>query len=254
MAINPSRLRLSLAIAILVALAILAIPKGRGSFHWSASDPGEVSPVLVADRYIPAFTVLKPSMIRVLDFPKGLVPPGALHAKAELQNENDQWLFTSALSIPGGHPLTRALLTDAGQSDALGSLIRPGKVAVSFEVDKAHGVGGWIRPGDIVALFGPAPMDVSGRHAVAKRTRLLLPSVLVLAVDAQRVGQSRAKTSEGGGEAGGLAEAVSANESKVVTVLASPTEAALIVEAREEGSLSVVLRSVGDDLPWPQVH
>src|SRR5258708_6864705 len=183
MGVNPTKLRGILAAAILVVLIILVFQKSRDAWHWGASDPGDVTPVLLADRYIPAFTVIKPEMVRIQEFPKDLIPPGALRSKTDLRNNSGQMLFVSAISIPEGQPVTRALVTDASQNDTLGWLIRPGKVAVSFEIDKAHGVGGWIRPGDMVALFGATPMSMNGSRSLGKKTRLLYPSVLVVAVD-----------------------------------------------------------------------
>lgn len=253
MEVSRHNLRMVLSVAVLVALLLLGFTKSRSFWHWSSSDPGEAVPVLIADRYIPAFTVIKPDVVRLQEFPKGLVPPGALRAKNELENENGQVLFTSAISIPEGQPITRALLTDASQNDTLGSLIRPGKVAVSFEIDKAHGVGGWIRPGDRVALFGATVMGRAGNAALGKKTRLLFPSVVVAAVDDKRLGQNQGKT-ESAADPSAIPEALVANGAKILTVLVSPLEASTIIEAREEGSLSVVLRSLGDDLPWPQIN
>ena len=240
MAANPSRLRWILIAAVLAALIFMIFPKVHSIFHGSSFDPEDSVTVLVADSYIPAFSVIKAALVRGQEFPKGLVPPGALHTKTELQDENDRPHFISAIAIPAGQPVTHAMVTDTVQGDALGSLIRRGKVAVSFEIDRAHGVGGWIRPGDTIALFG----------SQAKKTRLLLPSVPVLAVDAQRLGQTPAKSDESGGDSTGAPGTQAPGDSKVVTVLVSPTEASLIIEAREEGSLSAVLRPLGDDFPW----
>ena len=253
MGANPNKLRIILVTAILIALGVLGISKSRTAWHWNSRDPGDVVPVIIADRYIPAFTVIKPEMVRVQDFPKGFVPPGALNSKTELMNETGKLLFTSVISIPEGHPVTRALVTDASQNDTLGSLIRPGKVAVSFEIDKTHGVGGWIRPGDTVAVFGPTPMTIANFKAQGKKTRLLFPSVVVVAVDDKRLGQSQTKV-ESGTDSSVIPESPSSNGAKIITVLVSPTEATNIIEAREEGSLSVVLRSLGDELPWPKVE
>ncbi len=248
-----NKMRAILVAAIFVSLILAVSSKTRGLWHWTSSDPGESVPVLVADQYLAAFTVNKPEMVRILEFPKALVPPGALKAKSELVHENGQMLFVSAISIPEGQPITRALVNDASQNDTLGSLIRPGKVAVSFEIDKAHGVGGWIRPGDTVALFGATPMSPGGMKGLGKKTRLLFPEVAVAAVDEKRLGQNPAK-SESAPDAAGIPESPVSNGTRILTVLVSPQEASEIIEAREEGSLSVVLRSLGDDLPWPKVN
>jgi pilus assembly protein CpaB len=252
MAANPNRLRIFLVAAILAALGVLGISKYKDVWHWNSVDPADVAPVIVADRYIPAFAVIKPEMVRAQEFPKRVVPPGSLKATSELTNESGQLLFTSAIAIPEGHPVTRALVTDASQNDTLGSLIRPGKVAVSFEIDRSHGVGGWIRPGDTVAVFGPTPMTAASFKTQGKKMRLLFPSVLVVAVDDKRLGQSQTKA-ESATDSSVMPDSGPPNGAKIITVLVSPTEASAIIEAREEGNLSVVLRSLGDEIPWPQV-
>jgi pilus assembly protein CpaB len=162
----------------------------------------------------------------------------------ELQKENGQPLFAAAIAIPEGQPLTRALVTDAAQNNALESLVPSGKVAVSFEVDRSHGVGGWIRPGDTVALFG---------FISSKKTRLLFPSLVVVAVDARRLGQEPEKPADAGGDSAMSMDLQANPESKVITVLATPMQATEITSAREEGGVSLVLRSLGDDAPWPNL-
>jgi pilus assembly protein CpaB len=247
------RLRMCLVGAIVVALILALMPKMNLPWPASAQDAGDFVTVLVADRYVPAFGAIKFSSVRLQEFPKPLVPPGALHSKADLQNEAEQPLFVAAVPIPEGQPITRTVVVDASQNDTLASLIRPGKVAVSFEIDKAHGVGGWIRPGDTVALFSSVPIDMKGFRPLGKKTRLLLPSVAVLAVDALRLGQSKDKPQDGASEAA-MMDVPLPTDSKIVTVLVGPTEASAIIEAREQGSLSVVLRSLGDEFPWPGNH
>src|SRR5262245_47617593 len=54
---NTKRLRIILIGAIGVALSGVVYTKCRSTSFWNSSDPGEVEPVLIADRYIPAFTV-----------------------------------------------------------------------------------------------------------------------------------------------------------------------------------------------------
>lgn len=244
MAVNPKQMRYGLIAAVVAASAFMLFPKAADFFHRSGFDAAEDSPVLVATHYIPALTVLKPELVQVKTFPKDLVPPGALHSVEELQKVNGQPLFVSVIAIPEGMPLTRALMADAAQSNALESLIRPGLVAVSFEVDKSHGVGGWVRPGDTVAIFG---------LSLEKKTRLLLPSMVVLAVDGQRLGQSAEKPADSGGEGAMPMDASGGADSKVITVLATPTQASEIIAARETGGVSLVLRSFGDDAPWPSL-
>jgi Flp pilus assembly protein CpaB len=244
---NP--LRYVLLILIAVSLIGTLSTRFLSGLSWSSSDPGETLQVLVASRYIPPFSVIKPELVQARDFPKAYVPPGALLRSSELHNSNEQFVFTSAVAIPEGQPLTRTLLVDRSQNDSLATLLRPGKVAVSFEVDRSRSVGGWIKPGDTVAIFRLVPPDGSGHRNENRYTRLLLPAVAIAAVDKARLGLSKDKSEESSGDPMRNLDAPS-GDSRIVTVLLNQAEACALIEAREQGPLSVVLRSPGDDLPW----
>lgn len=47
----------------------------------------------------------------------------------------------------------------------MSSLLRPGKVAVSFKVDRERSAGGWVHPGDTIAVFQKQPCPL---HRAAK--------------------------------------------------------------------------------------
>jgi pilus assembly protein CpaB len=243
-------LRIALLSGIAIAMLGLLWPKNV-SIHLPGVDNSDGIPVLVADHYIPAFSAIKPEMVRVENYPKSLVPPGALHAKGELQNESMQMLFAAAVAIPEGQPVTRALVIGAEQSESLTTQISPGKVAVSFEMDKAHGVGGWIKPGDTIALFHTVLPSVNGARPQGRMTQILLPAVPVLAVDEKRLAPPAAEATPDASMNGVV---LSPTEARVITVLVTPGEATEIIEAREGGALSAVLRAVGDDYPWPTTH
>jgi Flp pilus assembly protein CpaB len=243
-----SKLRLGLVAAIAACLfaSVSPHPLAALSGLWS-SDPADSVPVLVADAYLPAFQVVKPQGVKIRNYPKDFVPPGALHAKSELVSETGQFIFSSIVAIPEGEPLTRTILVEVGKDHGLSSLLHLGQVAVSFSIDKARAAGGWIQPGDTVALFETLPPDLSGGLTMRKKTRLLLNRVKVLAVDKAHLGQ-RPEVAD---KTDAIAELTAVeSESHVITVLVNPTDADALIDARERGPLSVVLRAIGDDLPW----
>jgi Flp pilus assembly protein CpaB len=124
-----------------------------------------------------------------------------------------------------------------------------GRVAVSFDVEKSRAAGGWVQPGDTIAVFQALPLPAGGVMA-GKSTRLLFSALQVLAVDTVRVGQAPAAESDSDKNAL-LAEAAAGGAtSHIVTVLANPVEATALIEAREKGPLCIVLRALGDDIPW----
>jgi len=245
---GQSRLRLSLISGIVVALVVACWPRQMPSFGAMFSGESTDSvPVLVADRYMSAFQMIKPQDVRMRYFPKGYVPLGALHSKAELTTETNQNAFSTLVAIPQGEPLTRTVLVEAGKDQGLSFLLRSGNVAVSFSVDKSRSAGGWIQPGDTIALYETVPIDSMSRNAANSRTRLLLSAVKVLAVDKMRLGQKL----EPGRKEDALQEMATADtDTKMITVLVNPVEAARIVEARERGPICIVLRALGDDVPW----
>jgi len=157
-------------------------------------------------------------------------------------------MFSSTIAIPEGQPVTRTLIAEIGKNHGMSSLLASGNVAVSFAVDSAHGAGGWVQPGDTVAVFQTT--IESGPNKMSKATRLLFPALEVLAVDRKRLGDWPAAEGDTKSFLGQSADA-SQSEGGVLTVMANPMEAARLVEARERGTLCIVLRAMGDDFSWP---
>jgi len=244
---NILLLRVGLTTLIGVGLIVLAWPSipslGKG---WGPVSSDEI-PVLVATQFIPPFQALKPEQVRVRYFPKEFVPPGALQMESEIRHENGNASFSTVVGIPAGQPVTRTLLADATKERGMAALLRPGKVAVSFEVDRSRAAGGWVRPGDTIAIFEKMPMDLTGRSGNKRQTRLLFSAVDVLAVDRAQVGEEEKRTEK---SISPLVE-IPENGSQTITVLTNTADAAAIIEAQELGSLSVVLRALGDEWPWP---
>jgi Flp pilus assembly protein CpaB len=247
---GQQRLRLILGLGLLLALWFAFVPRDVLHFRFCGGADADGIPVLVAKQYIASFKVVKEEAVEVRRFPRAFVPPGALNSLSELQNEQGQSTYASVVAIPEGQPLTRTVLIEAGQQQRLASLLRMGRVAVSFDVEKPRAAGGWIQPGDTIAIFQSLPLSSSARET-QKATKLLFSAVQVLAVDAMRVGQS--PTEDPNADKNALLENATGEPATghIVTVLATPTEAAALVEAREKGALSIVLRALGDDLPWP---
>jgi Flp pilus assembly protein CpaB len=159
-----------------------------------------------------------------------------------MQGDAGRELYITAVAVPEGQPLTHTILEELGKSRGMASVLPLGKVAVSFAADPVRGAGGWVEPGNTIALFHTTLETENGKSF--HKTQLLFSCLSVLAVDKNRLGQETTQTpadeipanSEGGGA--------------VITVLVNPLEASRLVDAREQGHLSVALRSLGDDTPW----
>ena len=199
-------------------------------------------PLLVADRYIAAFSIVNEKMVAVRYYPKEYVPPGALHAVHDVRGDGDRDLYITAVAVPEGQPLTHTVLEELGKSRGMASVLPLGKAAVSFAADPVRGAGGWVEPGNTIALFQTTLETEKGRSF--RKTRLLFSSLPILAIDKNRLGQEAAQPPA---DASPIS---SEGAAAVITVLVNPLEASRLIDAREQGHLSVALRSLGDESPW----
>jgi Flp pilus assembly protein CpaB len=206
-----------------------------------ASDSPETITILVADHYIAPFTPVALKHISMREFPRGYVPPGALRTAEELLDGKGNPGYVSAVPIPEGLPITQSILTEIAKSHELAALLSPGKVALSFGVDKEHGVGGLVQPGDTIALY-----ETPGIEKISKGfepTRMLLPAVPVLGVNKLRLGAPNKPLDDKDSLFAQPDEGTA-----VITVLLNLAQAPAVIQAREQGRLTVVLRAMGDDL------
>lgn len=228
--------------AILAALMWVEIP--RVLSHVPMGPNGDVA-LWVADQYIPAYAPVTLKHLRKARWPRAYVPPGALLVQESLTDNLERPRFSAAVAVPEGQPLTRTLLFDAQSGESISSLLRPGQVAVSFQVERSKGAGGWVRPGDIVAVFSETTQAAAG-------LRLIMPSITVLAVDDKRLSPEPAKATVHSSEEETIPQPIPS--SLVITVRANPLEASSLIKASERGSVHIVVRSSGDELPWTAVN
>lgn len=247
------RIRLGLVLGIGLSLLLLRLQQShkRFSFHAAGGETEDVA-VLVTTRYVPAYQPLGTPAVEVRRFPREWVPPGALHGTPDLTQANGNPRFAAAVALPIGQPLTRTVLLECDAASRIAALLPIGKVAVSFAAERSRSSGGWIQPGDAIAIFESLPPNDS-RQAPSRATRLLFPSIQVLAVDGRRLGEplpAEEQTKKNSWEEMNTAPA----ETQIFTVLVTPLEAAVLTEARERGPLCSALRASGDDGLWPTVN
>lgn len=86
----------------------------------------------------------------------------------------------------------------------------------------------------------------SSSRGEGRQTHLLLNAVEVLAVNQAHLGHDAPAVEQS--EEG--QSSPTDNESQVLTVIVNTSDASALVEAQEAGPLTIVLRPLGDDLPW----
>ena len=92
---NQSMLRWGLCSAIALLSLFYLISAFWGGRAGPEEDRQDTSVVIVAAKYIPAFSTLHAEDVCLRNFPKGYVPPGALHSVPELSGETNLPLYSS---------------------------------------------------------------------------------------------------------------------------------------------------------------
>ncbi len=128
-----------------------------------------------------------------------------------------------ARDLPRGEVLLWAHLA-AARAAPLSAQLATGRRAVTIAVDEINSLSGMLEPGDLIDLY------VSFEHGGRRVTAPLLANVRVLATGRQHGAQ-------GGEDASGFA---------TLTLDASPEDGVRLVAARQQGTLSAMLRHAQD--------
>jgi pilus assembly protein CpaB len=177
------------------------------------------SKVVVAAGDIQLGSRLNSQMLKMVDWPSGSIPPGAM-TKAEALE--DRVVKTSVLR---GEPILEAKLAPVGTRGGLSAVIPEGKRAMTVRVNDVIGVAGFALPGNYVDIVVNTQVESSGRGD-RQISKIVLEHILVLAV-AQEAGRDETKP-----------RVVNA-----VTLELTPEQAEKLDLARSVGSLSLVLRN-----------
>ena len=207
-----------------VVMLVLSVVIGLGATIVAAgwiSQQGQVasSKVVVAAGDIQLGSRLTAQMVKTVDWPSGIIPPGAI-AKAETLE--DRVVKTSILR---GEPILEAKLAPVGTKGGLSAVIPEGKRAMTVRVNDVIGVAGFALPGNHVDIVVNTQLDGDGRGD-RQISKIVLEHILVLAV-AQEANRDETKP-----------RVVNA-----VTLELTPEQAEKLDLARSVGTLSLVLRN-----------
>jgi pilus assembly protein CpaB len=195
--------------------------------------PGEVVagvPVVVAAVDVPRGGNITAEMVKVKQFPKEMVPTGAL---SKVEDAVDRGVY---IPLVKDDPVLEAKLAPKGSGRGLAALIPTGMRAYSVKVpDVAQGVAGFILPGnrvDVLLSVG----DIAGAQSDTGggSTTTLLQNVEILAVDQKMDAPADNK--------------VDTKELRSVTLLVTPQQANLLDLGQNKGMLHLSLRNREDTL------
>lgn len=195
---------------------------GRG-----ATPQVETVSVVVAAMNIPRGMLVSPDLIRTHDYPKDLVPAGAILKKEDAQ---DRSAFATMVM---GEPVLESKLSPKGQR-GLASLVSNGMRAFTITTNVASGVAGFILPGNKVDVLLTITNTGSNDFTGGGSTTTLLQNVEILAVDQKVEVPAENK--------------IDSNNLRSVTLLVTPTQAAKLSLGQNKGTLHLTLRNPQDQL------
>ena len=225
---------LVIGLAVVCGLsAAVAVNRLRGAGPTVASD---TVPIVVAAMNIPRGTTVSEDLVQLRQWPKDLVPPGAITSMEEA-------VARAALNALIKHePLLDGKLAAKDAGVGMAALVPTGMRAYTIHTPTvASGVAGFILPGNKVdVLLTVTERLWTGSHGVLDgtgggSTTTLLQHVEILAVDQRLDAPAENK--------------VDAEQLRSVTLLVTPDQAAKLSLAQTKGKLHLSLRNDEDTLP-----
>ncbi|MBB3121363.1 Flp pilus assembly protein CpaB [Pseudoduganella violacea] len=211
---------------VAIVLAFLAVVMAA---QWiNAQAAGSTSKVAVAQTDISLGARINPDMIRMVDWPASVTPPGAISDPKVLASR------VTRASIQRGEPLLESKLAPPGTQGGLSAVVAEGKRAMTVRVNDVIGVAGFALPGnfvDILVNTQEENLKAQGNRE-ASISKIVLERILVLAV-AQESSRDETKP-----------KVVNA-----VTLELTPEQVEKLDLARSVGTLSLVLRNQVDPDP-----
>ena len=190
---------------------------------------GDVVAVEVAAVEIPRGGTITSEQIKTREFPKDLVPPGAI---TKVEDAVDRAVF---IPLMKDEAIVENKLAPKGSGRGLAALIPPGMRAFTITTTLASGVAGFILPGNKVdVLLTISNMGISDVTGGGSATTLL-QNTEILAVDQKIYAPAENK--------------VDAKEMRSVTLLVTPYQANLLELGQNRGTLHLALRHPEDRQP-----
>lgn len=184
----------------------------------------ETVPVVVAATDVPRGVSIAPNQIKTRDWPKHLVPSGALTSVEEARGR------VTFHPIVKGEVVLEGKLTGKDSGRGLASMIPPGMRAFTIHTPSvASGVAGFILPGNKVDVLLTLPGDSTTGGGI---TTTLLQNLEILAVDQRLDPPSENR--------------VDYRQLQSVTLLVTPDQAAKLDLGQNRGLLHLALRNPED--------
>ena len=202
-----------------------------------------VRPVVVAKRALQAAQPITPDDVHVVNWPEKSMPGGTVSSVKALFADNQILIPTTA--ILEGEPIVPSRLASSTQGTGLAALVREGYRAVAVRVDDSVGRAKLVYPGAFVDVIATI-RDTEGRGS---SSRIAVPDVKVLAVEAETDVATRAARARQAQEQGNNQASSTNLGSTVVTLEVSPEDAEVLAVISRTGQVDLALRNGSDRKP-----
>jgi pilus assembly protein CpaB len=182
--------------------------------------------VVVASRDMPLGTLLGERDVKLIDYPEKNVPKGAAFRSKDVIGH------VIKVAVNSNEPVLtlQSRLSDQTSVEGIAATIDPGYRAMSVQITDVSGVAGLIQPGSKVDVLFTRP----GSMAEAT-TSTILQNMKVISIGRSMQSGSTASAAD--------TRATAATAAKVVTLVLRPDDAQKLELAKNQGRISLSLRS-----------
>ncbi|MDE2561343.1 MAG: Flp pilus assembly protein CpaB [Sphingomonadales bacterium] len=220
----------ALAVAVVVGLIAVYFANiyfsGIQTRQEQAAVEQKLARIVVANQSLAFGDPITTQNVHFANWPADSVPQGAFTSLEDATKSR-----VALRPIVPGEPVLASKVSGADGRATLSANLPNGKVAYTIPISAVTGVGGFVRPGDIVDVLLTRSIQ-SGVGEAAKISSVILQSVPVLGID-QVADDNATKPAVG----------------KTATLELFPQDAQKLAVAMEMGSISLALRNVADQQP-----
>jgi pilus assembly protein CpaB len=220
---------IAFAAAVFAAILLYAYWARYGQVRPAGAPPEpETASVVIAQKDIPAESVIAADAVTTTDLPADRVPRNAARDAFEVVGK------VTNVVLPTGTVIELDKLAEPGPAQGLAWTVSPGMRAVTVALDPVSGVAGFLKPGNRVDVLATVPQgDTTVSLTVLQDVRLL-----AIGPQAQRTTEEEPKE---GAPAGPRAQ-----EQPTATLEVTPEGAQELVLADQKGDLRLALRAATD--------
>lgn len=224
-----------IVVGLAILIGLVAVYLGNAYFSGVENRQQQIAAqnklvrIVVAGQDLGFGTPISPQNVRFANWPENSVPAGAFTSIEEASRNR-----VALRPIVVGEPVLTSKVSGTNGRATIAANLPVGMLAYTVQINDVAGVGGFVRPGDVVDVLLTRQIPGDGARAYDKMTDIVLQAVPVLGVD-QTADQNKTDPAVG----------------KTATLQVSALDAQKLALASQLGVLSLALRNVTDKLLGP---